>query len=177
MTTFDLAEVRDFAAVLTARLDHCDNGEGMECATLDAALQHYAQLCCEFRGQVREWGRAVFTGRVAFDPGVDAVFRAEAGKLYARAFELAEYGRRAEVPCYVLDGRAALHAALWDLHRLLNPWVTPGRAVGVGARHEPVTPAEVAEGRRRLDALPPLPADWQPEDARQRRAFRKLRTS
>ena len=30
MTTFDLAEVRGFAADLDARLNRCDNGEGME---------------------------------------------------------------------------------------------------------------------------------------------------
>ena len=56
MMTFDLAEVRGFAADLDARMCHCDNGEGLECASLDDALRHYATLCCEFRENVREWG-------------------------------------------------------------------------------------------------------------------------
>lgn len=58
MPTFDLAEVRSFAADLGARMERCENGEGMECAHLDGALRQYAVLCCEFCERVREWGRA-----------------------------------------------------------------------------------------------------------------------
>ena len=47
MTKFDLAEVRDFAAILTACLNGYDNGEGTECIDLDNTLRHYANLCCE----------------------------------------------------------------------------------------------------------------------------------
>jgi hypothetical protein len=49
MTTFDLVEVRGFAANLDERIQQCDNGEGMECSNLDDTLRHYAALCCEFR--------------------------------------------------------------------------------------------------------------------------------
>lgn len=180
MTTFDLAEVRGFAADLDARMDRCDNGEGMACARWEDALKHYAALCCEFRLRVREWGRAVFVGRVPLDPEVDRVLREEGRRLYARASEMAVRGQQAEaeVPCFILDERGALRAALWDLHRLLSPWVTPGLAVGPSARHEPVTdPAEIARARERLDALPPLPADWQPTDPRLQQQFRQLRAS
>jgi hypothetical protein len=75
MTTFDLAEVRGFAADLDARMDRCDNGEGTECARLDAALRHYVELCCEFREGVREWWREVFSGRVEFDPEVEQAWQ------------------------------------------------------------------------------------------------------
>lgn len=54
MPTFDLAEVRDFAADLDARLHRCENGEGTECANLDSALRQYAVLCCEFCERVRQ---------------------------------------------------------------------------------------------------------------------------
>ena len=70
MTTFDLADVRRFTADLDARMDQCDNGEGMECANLDGTLRQYAVLCCEFCEQVRLWGRAIFYGLAAFDPEV-----------------------------------------------------------------------------------------------------------
>ncbi len=40
MTSFDLAEVRRYITDLEARLDRCDNGEGMGCANLDAALRY-----------------------------------------------------------------------------------------------------------------------------------------
>ena len=48
MTTFDLGDVRRFTADLDARMDQCDNGEGIEFADLDGTLRHYAVLCCEF---------------------------------------------------------------------------------------------------------------------------------
>ncbi len=176
MTTFDLAEVRRLTADLHARMNRCDNGEGAECSNLDGALRHYAALCCEFREGVRQWGRAVFSGRVAFDPEVERAWREEGQRLYARALEMSAYGARAEVPCYVLDGRAALGAAVWDLYRLLNDWVTPKLAVGPAARGGLVfSPKAAEEARRRADALPPLPADWQPGDPRQQARFRKLR--
>jgi hypothetical protein len=88
MTTFDLVEVRTFATDLNARMTRCDNGEGIECATLDDTLRHYATLCCEFREGVRQWGRAVFAGRVAFDPEVERVWIDEGVRLYSRAVGL-----------------------------------------------------------------------------------------
>ena len=45
--------MRSFTADLENRLTRCDNGEGMECATLDAALQHYTESCCRFAEEVR----------------------------------------------------------------------------------------------------------------------------
>ena len=64
MTTFDLAEVRAFTADLDARMNRCDNGEGMECANLDGTLRHYAELCCQFSERVRQWGRRSSTGKL-----------------------------------------------------------------------------------------------------------------
>lgn len=176
MTTFDLVEVRNFAADLDARMVRCDNGEGMECASLDDALRHYATLCCHFREGVRQWGRAVFAGRVAFDPEVESVWLNEGKQLYARAVEMLAYGQNAEVPCYILDGQAVLRSALWDLAQLLGGWVTPKLAVGPSARHRVAhPPAALEEARERIAALPPLPADWQPSDPRQQNQFRRLR--
>jgi hypothetical protein len=65
ITTFDLADVRRFTADLDARMDQCDNGEGMECANLDGTLRRYAVLCCEFCEEVRQWGQAIFYGQAA----------------------------------------------------------------------------------------------------------------
>jgi len=176
MKTFDLVEVREFAANLAARSDRCDNGEGLECASLDDTLRHYAALCCEFCEGVRQWGRAVFAGRVAFDPQVERVLLEEGARLYSRAMDLLAYGQKAEVPCYTLDGQAVLQAALLGLYQLLVGWVTPQLAVGPSARQGlPLDPVTAEEARRRIAALPPLPASWQPADPRQQRQYRKLR--
>ena len=61
MTTFDLAEVRGFTADIHARMHRRDNGEGSECAALDADLRRSTELCREFYNQVRRWGLAVFS--------------------------------------------------------------------------------------------------------------------
>lgn len=176
MTTFDLAEVRNFAVDLESRLNRCDNGEGMECASLDDTLRHYASLCCEFRECVRHWGRAVFAGRVAFDPAVEQIWQTEGVRLYSRAVEMLAYGQQAEVPCYMLDAQAILQSALFDLDQLLRKWVTPQLAVGPAARQKlEATPSTSEEVQRRIQSLPPLPAEWQPADPKQQSQFRRLR--
>ncbi len=178
MTTFELDEVRGFAAELDTRLDQCDNGEGMECATLDAALKRYAQLCCEFREGVRQWGRAVFSGRVAFDPEVEFAWRDGGWKLYLRALDMWNHGQKSDLPCNNLEAQIVLQAALWDLYRLLNRWVTPKLAVGPSARQAAaLDPAKADEVRRQIESLRPLPPGWQPDDPHQRAIFRKLKTS
>jgi hypothetical protein len=176
MTTFDLADVRRFTADLNARMDKCDNGEGMECANLDGTLRHYAELCCEFCQRVRAWGRAIFYGHAALDPEVEKLWFDEGIQLYRRASELWAYGREREGECFVLEHGAALGAALWQLQRLMSTWVTPKLAIAPGARNGfgSMTQAAKEEVQKRIDALPPLPADWQPSDPRRRALFRKL---
>ncbi len=178
MPTFDLAEVREFAADIDARMNRCDNGEGMECANLEATLVYYADLCCKFHERVRQWGREVFAGRVAFDVEVERVWKERGSRLYNRAAGLLAYSQRAEVECYHLHGQDTLRSALWGLYYLLNDWVTPQRAVGPSARRGlPLDAAAAEEARRRIEALPPLPADWQPDDLKQQVMYRKLRQS
>ena len=178
MTTFELEEVRGFAAELNAQMDRCDNGEGMECATLESALRHYAGLCCRFRDRVREWGRAVFYGHAAFDPQVETAWLDEGLQLYMRAFELWKHGQRHAIACYMLEGQIVLQAALWDLHRLIKQWVSPKRAVGLSARLVvDLDPAQAERVRRQIESLPPLPADWRPDDPQQQRVYRMLKNS
>lgn len=175
MMTFDLADVRRFTADLDARMDQCDNGEGMECANLDGTLRHYAALCCEFCERVRQWGRAIFYGQAAFDPEVEKLWLDEGIELYRRASGLWAYGQEMKGECFVLQNGAALGAALWRLERLLSAWVTPKPAIAPLARHGvALTGAAKEEAQKRVDALPPLPADWQPTDPRRRPLFRKL---
>lgn len=180
MPTFDLTELRDFAHALDADLDRCDNGEGIQCETLDLRLRHYAKICCQFQERVRKWGREVFAGRVAFDPEAERLYTEKGVQLCARAQELITSAEEAEeddeLPCFVLDGKAALKSALWDLERLIFRWVRPKLSVGPSARlGVPADPAAMAKIREQLQSLPPLPSDWQPDDPRQRRRFRTLR--
>ncbi len=176
MPTFDLAEVRGFAADLDARMNKCDNGEGMECANLDGTLQHYAVLCCEFCDRVRQWCRAIFAGAAAFDPEVERIWLDEGIRLYRRASELWAYGQESEGICFVLEGGATLGSALWRLERLLLGWVTPKQAVAPLSRLGVAqNPADVDEAQKRIDSLAPLPEDWQPGDPLQRLRLKMLR--
>src|SRR5262249_19062861 len=109
MMTFDLADVHSFTADLDARMERCDNGEGMYCATIDATLEHYAKLCCEFTERVRQWGREIFAGRVAFDPEVEAHFRKKGEELHSRAERWFALGYEdKDDPCYDLGNLEAL---------------------------------------------------------------------
>ncbi len=175
MTTFDLADVRRFTADLDARMDQCDNGEGMECTNLDGTLRHYAEICCEFSQRVREWGRAIFYGQAAFDPEVEKLWLDEGIELYRRASDLWAYGQERQGECFVLQNGAALGSALWRLERLLSTWVTPKLAIAPLARHGMgLTQAAKEEVQKRVDALPPFPVDWQPTDPRRQALFKKL---
>ncbi len=175
MTTFDFAEVRHFTAELDARMNRCDNGEGLECANLDGALRHYAVLCCEFCEHIRQWGRAIFYGQAAFDPEVENLWLHEGHELYRRASQLWAHGKDMQGECFVLDNGAALGSALWQLERLLTIWVTPKPAVAPLARHGlPLMGAAKDEAQQRIAALPALPADWQPSDPRRGPLLRKL---
>jgi hypothetical protein len=175
MVTAELQELHRFTAELIAKLDACDNGEGMECATLDQSLHSYADTCCRFYERLRRWGGDVFSGAVPFDSEVELSWITEAHKLYSRAFAMCSLSQKAEGPCYTLEGQRALQAVLWQLHRLLTGWVTPKLSVGPSARN-PLSKSgvDLAEVARRVAALPPLPADWEPEEPTQKAIFRKM---
>ena len=169
MTLFDLSEIRSFTADLSNRMDRCDNGEGMDCEIVDDSMRHYASLCREFRENIRSWGQEVFAGRVAFDAEVQKAFQTTGKNLYSRALETFEFGRQAQTPCYEILG-----FALRDMSILMSGWVTPALAVGPSARQGLVLePDAAAEAMRRIESLPPYPADWQPADLRQQMQYKK----
>lgn len=175
MTTFDLADVRRFTADLDARMDRCDNGEGMDCANLDGTLRHYALACCEFCERVRQWGQAIFYGQAAYDPEVEKQWLERAVELHRRASDHWAYGQEMQGECFIMQNGAALGSALWRLERLLSTWVTPKRAIAPLARHGVAqTEAAKQEVQQRIDALPPLPANWKPHDPHRQPFFNKL---
>jgi hypothetical protein len=173
--TFDLAEVRRFTEELDVRLNRCDNGEGTECTNLDGTLQEYAILCRDFTEQVREWRRAIFYGRAAFDPEVEYLWLSQGFELHRRASELWDKGQDRQYDCFVLENGAPLGAAIWQLERVLRHWTPPERALSPAARHGISIPADqLSEAQKRLAALPSLPATWQPADPRLQKLFQKL---
>ncbi len=174
MTTFDLVETRSFFADLESRMDRCDNGEGMECANLDESLTHYAEICCEFYTRMREWGHAVFIGKVAYDPAVEKTWIDEGRKLYLRARNMAMDGKKAETPCYILYGQPSLEASLWHFEQMLTHWVSPRLAISPGARQSDALRDGALEAKKSIEALPSLPADWKPADAGQQMRFKKM---
>src|SRR5205085_1066094 len=96
-------------------------------------------------------------------------------ELHRRASDLWAYGQEKQGECFALQNGAALGSAVWRLERLLFAWVTPKPAIAPLARHGvALTPATKVEVQKRIDALPPLPGNWQPTDPRRRTLFRKL---
>ncbi len=172
--TLDLHTVLRFAGDLNARLQRCENGEGIECSSLDARINYYVQLCSELREYVNQWARAVFTGRIPFDPEVDKLLNEESKRLLHRAADTAARGRAMNGLCFVLQGLDALHYHLADFHFLLENWVSPRLAVSPAPRVK-LPDAAKQQIRERLDKLPALPSDWRPTDARQLALFKKQR--
>lgn len=177
MLTFNLQEVRKFTADIGTKLDACDNGEGMECATLESSLQNYAEACCEFCENVRKWGQSVFSGQTQFNREVELMWIEEGKQLYRRAFALWSQSKAAELPCFRLEGQPILQASLWQLYRLVFEWVSPKLAVGPSARHPITNPVDIDKIKDRIASLPPLPPNWEPSDKRQRLIFRKSRSA
>lgn len=172
MTTFDLADVRAFAADLDARRADCDHGEGNACATIEEKLLHYAKLCRDYRDAIRAWAGAIFSGQIEFDSAVETLLRTTGEDLRARASDVLERSGSAEVLCYVIEGRKPLAEALHDVSSLLDHWVTPARSIGLALKaRASMTVDQIEEARQRLAALPPLPADWTPTDPELRKAF------
>lgn len=176
MMTYDVDGIQQFTANLSAKIAGCENGEGMECATLDAALSRHADICCEFVTAVREWAHDVFTGKIPFDPEAERVWREQGEKLYYSLLEWVELGKAAEAPCYQLDGGSVILWPVSDLAQILKNWVSPRLAVSPAARHLPGV-EEIEGARNRLETLPALPAEWRPENRQQAAMFRRLRRS
>lgn len=174
MTTFDFNQVREFADGINARLDECENGEGMQCYSLDATMTFCAERCCEFAVELRKWGRGVFSGKVAFDEVAEQLWKAELLRLYRRGLSLFEQGRQAEDVCFVLEGQSKLAVSLFTLHKLLSPWVTPKLAVGPSPRQGYLGDRFFNEAKEQLSTLPPLPSEWKPVDPSQMVRLRKL---
>ena len=129
MTTFDLVQVQDFVASLDARLGPDPNGGWDSHAALNVALRDHGELCHEFTEEVRAWGRSVFSGRIEFDPLVEAVVRAEGARLAARAADLEDLGLTAGSTGETSGALDSFRPAVERMNRLLNHWVRPKLAV------------------------------------------------
>lgn len=157
MKTFDYEQVRAVLTPLRAKFDDCAHGEGNECETLDNQLDCCAAICFEVASAVRKWARDVFSGEVVFDPDAEAAWRAEVKQIYTQAVRLWHRGSKAEMPCWELPAQNKLAAELWQLHQLLDNWVSPQRSVGPSARVRPKFSEPEREAiRKQLEALPPF---------------------
>ncbi|HEY1068671.1 MAG TPA: hypothetical protein VGE52_21285 [Pirellulales bacterium] len=157
MQTFDLDEVRKFSDSLSVRLARCQNGEGVECADLDAALQYHAYLCTQYLAAVRDWMGGVFAGTLRFDPAIESEFRDAGSRLLAHARRQLAAGQSAEEPCWKLYGMKRLDEATTELAEFFNPWITPQPSVGPSPRLVAQWDAEKVESlkRRLVPFLPP----------------------
>ena len=168
--SLDLSTVRRFTEDLSDKLTHCDNGEGMVCATLEQRIQFYAEQCAALRDYINRWARSIFSGELAFDPEAEALLKGQAQRLLHRAKQTAANGRAMNRTCFELQGLDALHYFVADLEYLLENWVRPRRSVSPAPR---VKPSDGAKKQivERLEQLPPLPSDWRPTDPQQLAAF------
>jgi hypothetical protein len=169
-------DIKKISTEIALKLDACDNGEGVGCATLDDSLDRCARLYCELVSHARQWARQVFSGELQYDPSVERAWQQEGAQLYQRAVAMWQRGRQAAVECYDLPGRQRLQASLWQLHRLLTDWVTPKLSIGPAARH-PLAPEIAKAAAARVAELPPLPMNWEPQDQTQRTLYRKTKSS
>ena len=175
MKTFELEDVKTFAAELTASAERCDNGQGMYCFTLDKALSHYADLCCKYLDGVRGWANAVFTGAVKFDPNSERMWIESGKRLIIQAAHAHYYATKEHVPCQ-LDYYDPLGSALRQVGIIVEHWVSPQLAVSPAPRRKvKPTAEETEEVRRRLEALPPLPSNWEPVDVKQQQILKKIK--
>jgi len=165
-------DILDFTASLNLQLDRCDNGEGMECSSMDASLERYANCCCEMTQQVKRWGRDVFAGRIPYEQAADDAWFHASVTLNNRAVELHDRAQGMEIPCYDFSGLNKLRAALYGLYPLLDGWVSPRRSVGPSAR-QATKSAGMETVQKRITELRPLPKGWVPADVRQLSVFRK----
>ena len=173
MTTFDLAAVQSFVADLDARMTPVATTTTTPAPPdRDGMLRDHAALCHEFVEEIRAWGQAVFTGRIGFEEPVEVVFRAEGARLAARAATLQGDMALTEDPILIEDFRENVAR----LNKFLDQWIRPQLAVSPGPRSWMHITPEMAETiRRRVAELPPLPADWLPDDPDQRARLLALR--
>ena len=154
MTTYASAEVRDVTDNINARMLSYPPDDGMGCATLDAGLRRYNELCRELCVHIREWRDAVFCGRVDVDPDVERLWRDGGSWLQKQATWAWQCGQGAEAEGFLLEELSLLQSALDDLRGLLQGWVTPKLAVGPSPRRwRYPDQAATEEERRRVAAL------------------------
>ncbi len=156
MKLYDYQQVNSVLGPLRARFADCAHGEGSQCVTLDKNLECCADICFAVANALRQWAREVFTGEVLFDSQTENQWRAEAGKILSEAIRLWQLGHKAELPCHELPGQNKLASALWELHWLLDKWVSPKLAVGPAARTK-LDPSVAAAMRIQLSNLCAIP--------------------
>jgi hypothetical protein len=170
LAEFELAEVRRFTEELRVRRQTC-NDEGMYCSDLDEQIGCQFDVCVALRSKLGHWVDAVFTGSIAFDPEVDALFRSEVRTAVNIARPLVDHGFEVETECYSLGRLDSLDEIVRDFESLLRNWVCPQKAVAPGYR---VSPGEATSRqiKDRNSSWPPLGADWQPMDKGQVRRLK-----
>jgi hypothetical protein len=161
VTTYNAGDVRRFVSNLNDQFCQCQNGEGMECATLDNQLIHLSLLCHDFIGGIRNWGRDIFARRAEYDSSVEEEWLVGGRQLLRSAQRAWGDAGAVEVECYVLEGQELLVSAIFEMEQLLNHWVSPKPSVGPSARlGSNLSQSVVDEARRRIESLPLLPAEW-----------------
>lgn len=161
VTTYNAGDVRHFVSNLNDQFCQCQNGEGMECATLDTKLCHLTLLCSDFMEGLRNWGRDIFARRAEYDSSVEEAWLVGGRQLLRSARRIWGDAKAVEVECYVLESQELLVLAIFEMEQLLNHWVSPKPSVGPSARlGSNLSQSVVDEARRRIESLPLLPAEW-----------------
>ena len=99
-TTYDIESVRRFARDVEGRRTICNEQDF--CSELDQHIHCLADLCEAWYGEVRNWAKEVFTGRVNFDPQVEAFFQVELQNAANKARPHVQHGHEVAHDCHDL---------------------------------------------------------------------------
>ena len=174
-TTLDLPDVWRFANDLNDRLSQCNDREQRILRDLDETIARYSQMCRELREFVNEWARGIMKGQIPCESAVENLLKTELRTLRERAKKIASMGRSLSRPGEHSKSLNELQSHILDFEHLLEHWITPQLSINPGPRAT-FTEEEIARINEQIKLLPPLPADWLPDDPEQRERFLKLRS-
>ena len=156
-TELDSTNISEFVAILNERMSRCDNGEGMECANMDFLLNRYSEIGGSYLCMVRKWSVCVFSGSEEYDSRSDQALRTLGSNIYSKIYQVFVSAQQMEFPCYEFANLNKIRSVLFELQRLLDPWMPPSRAVSPAARRTAeLTTEEVIEAQKKLAELKPI---------------------
>lgn len=165
MKTLDLTETRGYVADIFTRLNRCDNGEGMGCATLEESLSLYASECDWFCETVRQQLGSLLVGSTEAGLKSARLWIDEGRSLHVRAKNRLAVGTTMINVCYPFSGEAKLGAALTRLEEVLDSCATALDFSRVPGEATSCPESELTGYDRETESGEPSEYWWTPKNA------------